>query len=60
MAESLNVTPVQVAAARLLLKRAKARGTAVDPVVLAIAQARPGRAARTGEFLLGVEDGRTR
>lgn len=38
---ALAVTPAEVAAAKLQVKRAKQRGTQVDPAVAAIADATP-------------------
>ncbi len=55
MTTRLEVTATQVAAAKLLVKRARARGLPVDPAVQAIADTRPAAdrqsrfAARAGE-----------
>lgn len=38
---ALGVTPAEVAAAKLQVKRAKQRGEEVDPAIEAIAQAEP-------------------
>ena len=54
----IQVTPQQVAAAKLKAKRARARGLPVDAATQAIADARP-RRGRGGEFRRGGADGRT-
>lgn len=53
MTQRLEVTAVQVAAAKLMVKRARARGCPVDPAVQAIADA-PRAAERRVEQVAGV------
>lgn len=59
MSQVIRVTPQQVAAAKLKIKRDRARGLPVDAATQAIADARPPRSGRTSEFRHGVADGRT-
>lgn len=58
MSESILVTSVQVAAAKLKIKRALARGLPVDEATRAIAEARKVDPDRDGESSAGVVDGR--
>ena len=57
MSQVIHVTPQQVAAAKLVAKRARARGLPVDPAIQAIADARPRREGRETDFRQGVADG---
>lgn len=57
LSQVIYVTPQQVAAAKLKTKRARARGLPVDPATQAIADARPRREVRDGDYRQGVADG---
>lgn len=49
MSEGLVVSPVRIAAAKVLVKRARARGVPVDPEIQAIADTRPAPLRRNAE-----------
>lgn len=57
MTVRLEVTATQVAAAKLKIKRDRARGLPVDPAILAIAEARPATSHRA-QFSAGADEAR--